>query len=100
MTMFSDFPGGARYLARLGISALTAGTLTVTGWVSLAAIDVCGSAALASHQFGRDGRDGRSGRAGRDGRDGANQTVWATGEPALIDLAGSDGEDGCYGEDG
>ena len=71
MTMFSNFPGGARYLARLGISALTAGTLTLTGWVSLAAIDVCGSAALASHQFGRDGRDGRNGRAGRNGRDSA-----------------------------
>ena len=100
MTMFSNFPGGARYLARLGISALTAGTLTLTGWVSLAAIDVCGSAALASHQFGRDGRDGRNGRAGRNGRDSANQTVRATGDPVRIDLAGTDGEDGGYGEDG
>ena len=100
MTVFSSFSPGVRYVARLSVSALTAGTLTLTSWVSLAAIDVCGSAALASRQFGQDGRDGRDGRSGRDGRDGSSRTVRATGEPMLLDLSGTDGEDGSYGEDG
>lgn len=86
-------------LARLSLSALTASTLTLTSWVSIAAVDICGSAALAGHAFGQDGRDGRDGRTGRDGRNGASQTVWATGDPIRLDLSGTDGEDGGYGED-
>ena len=95
MTVFSDFP----QLLRFGLSALTVSALT--SWVSVATIDICGSVAVASHRrdFGRDGRDGRDGRAGRNGRDGASQTIWATGDPVRLDLSGTDGEDGSYGED-
>ena len=96
------FSGLSRFplVIRLSLSVLTASTLTVTSWVSIAAIDVCGSAALASRTFGRDGRDGRHGRAGRNGRDGADQTIRVTGDPVRLDLSGTDGEDGGYGEDG
>ncbi|EKV02748.1 hypothetical protein Lepto7375DRAFT_5010 [Leptolyngbya sp. PCC 7375] len=96
MTMFSGFP----YLWRLSLTALTASTLTLTSWVSLAAMDVCGTVALArsTREFGRDGRHGRDGRAGRNGRDGADQTVRATGQPLNLNLSGTDGEDGGFGE--
>ena len=96
MTVFSNWPD----LARLSFSAVTAVTMTVTSWVSIAALDVCGSAALASRNFGRDAQDGRDGRAGRAGRDGISQTIRATGESLRLDLSGTDGEDGDYGEDG
>ncbi|MEM7065069.1 MAG: collagen-like protein [Cyanobacteria bacterium P01_B01_bin.77] len=96
MTVFSGFP----YCFRLGLSALTVSTLTLTSWVSLAAIDICGSAALASRTFGQDARDGRDGRVGREGRDAAHQTIRATGDPIRLDLSGTDGEDGGYGENG
>ncbi|MEM1251730.1 MAG: collagen-like protein [Cyanobacteria bacterium P01_H01_bin.21] len=87
------------HLLRLSLTALTASTLTITGWISFATLDICGSAALAStREFGQDARHGRNGRAGRDGRDGSNQTVRANGDPARIDLSGTDGEDGNYGE--
>ena len=87
------------HLLRLSLTALTASTLTITGWISLATIDICGSAALAStREFGQDARHGRNGRAGRDGRDGSSQTIRANGDPARIDLSGTDGEDGNYGE--
>ncbi|MBT9317165.1 hypothetical protein [Leptothoe spongobia] len=100
MTVFSGFPLGFPYFVRLSLSALTVSTLTLTSWVSIAAIDICGSTALASRQFGQDGRDGRDGRTGRDGRDGTSQTIWVTGDPVHLDLSGTDGEDGGYGEDG
>jgi hypothetical protein len=54
----------------------------VTSWVSLAAIDICDSMALANQgvlisrdhgDFGRDGRDGRDGSTGRNGRNGSNE---------------------------
>ncbi|MGD1953031.1 MAG: hypothetical protein ACFB14_25815 [Leptolyngbyaceae cyanobacterium] len=86
-------------LLRLSLTALTASTLTITGWVSLATVDICGSAALAStREFGQDARHGRNGRAGRNGPDGSSQTIRANGDPARIDLAGTGGEDGSYGE--
>ena len=92
------FPRYSRLL-RLSLTVLTASTLTVTGWISLAAVDICGSAALANtREFGQDARHGRNGRAGRDGRDGSSRTIRANGDPARIDLAGTDGEDGGYGE--
>ena len=82
-------------LLRLSLTALTASTLTITGWVSLATVDICGSAALAStREFGQDARHGRNGRAGRNGPDGSSQTIRANGDPARIDLAGTGGEDG------
>lgn len=96
MTVFSSWP----YLVRLSLSAMTAATMTVTSWVSISALDICGSAALASRTFGRDAQDGRDGRAGRAGRDGMNQTIQATGVPIRLDLSGTDGEDGSHGEDG
>lgn len=104
MTVFSGFP----YLARLGMTALTASTLTATSWVSMAAIDLCGAMALANsgtlissdhERFGRNGRDGRDGDDGRDGQDGRDQTIQATGQPMQLNLAGTDGEDGDFGED-
>lgn len=106
MPVLSGLPDAARNIARLNIarlslSALTAVALTLTSWVSLAAVDICGSAALASRtqNFGQDGRDGRDGRSGRDGRNGTSQTIWATGNPVRVDLSGADGEDGSDGED-
>ncbi len=87
------------HLIRFGLSALTLGTLTVTSWVSIAAVDFCGTMALAGRTYGQDGRDGRDGRAGRDGRDGIDQIIQATGDPIRVDLSGTDGEDGDHGED-
>jgi hypothetical protein len=49
--------------------------------------------------IGNDGRDGSSGRSGRDGSSGASQTVFATPNPATIDLSGQAGEDGDDGRD-
>lgn len=95
MTGSFKFP----YPVRLGLSALTISTLTFTSWTAIAAVDICGTMALASRTYGQDGRDGRDGRAGRDGRDGADQTVQATGDPMQVDLSGTDGEDGDHGED-
>lgn len=83
---------------RWGLSAITLSTLTVTSWASIAAVDVCGTVAMASRTYGQDGRDGRDGRTGREGKDGSNQTVQATGAPIRLDLAGTDGADGDDGE--
>ncbi|GCL37086.1 MAG: collagen-like protein [Sphaerospermopsis kisseleviana] len=49
--------------------------------------------------YDQNGYRGSDGRAGRDGRNGQNQTITANGSPINLDLSGTNGEDGEYGED-